>query len=104
MSQEERRSWKAATARRLANGRGEDAILVAHAGASIMSWQIQAGRRRRWAIAFAVALMAAPGELFAQQQPSGDAAPVCTAKYLDSTVTVGQLKISAFSAEAADCL
>jgi hypothetical protein len=70
----------------------------------MMSWQIQAGTRRRWAIAFAAALMAVSGDLFAQQQPSGDAAPVCTAKNLDSTVTVGQLKISAYSAESADCL
>ncbi len=69
-----------------------------------MSWQIQGGTRRRWAIAFAVALMVASGGLFAQQQTSDDAAPVCTAKNLSSTVTVGQLKISGFSADAADCL
>jgi hypothetical protein len=69
-----------------------------------MSWQIQAGTRRRWAIAFAVAWMVAvTGDLFAQQ-PSGDAAPVCTAKNLGSTAKVGQLKISAFSADTADCL
>jgi hypothetical protein len=70
----------------------------------MMSRQIQAGTHRRWAIAFAVALTAVSGDLFAQQQPGSDAAPVCTAKYLDSTVTVGQLKISAFSAVAANCL
>ncbi len=70
----------------------------------MMSWQIRAGTGRGWAIAFAVALMAASGELFAQQQPSDDAAPVCRAKNPDSTATVGQLKIWAFSAEAADCL
>jgi len=77
--------------------------LVARAGASIMSWQIQRGTRRRRAIAFA-AWMAVSGYLFAQQQPSGDAAPVCSEKNLASTVTVGQLKISAFSADTADCL
>jgi len=77
--------------------------LVAHAGASIMSCQIQAGTRRRWAIAFAAAWMAVTGDLIAQQ-PSGDAAPVCTAKNLVSTAMVGQLKISAFSADTADCL
>jgi hypothetical protein len=63
-----------------------------------MSWQIQAGTHRTWAIAFAVALMAESGDLFAQRQPSGDAAPACTAKNLDGTVTLGQLRISAFSA------
>ncbi len=69
-----------------------------------MSWQIQAGTGRGWAIAFAVAWIAVSGELLAQQQTSGDATPVCAAKNLDSTVPVGQLKISGFSAEAADCL
>ncbi len=68
------------------------------------SWQIQAGRRRRWAIAFAVASMTASGGLFAQQQSSDDPATVCAAKNLDSTVTMGQLKISALSAESGDCL
>jgi hypothetical protein len=68
-----------------------------------MSCQIQAGTHCRWAIAFAAAWMAVTGDLLAQQ-PGGDAAPVCTAKNLASTVTVGQLKISAFSAETADCL
>src|SRR5580698_9270225 len=83
---------------------GGGCILVAHAGASIMSWLIQAGTHRKWGIAFAVALMAESGGLFAQQQPSGDAASVCPAKNLDSTTTVGHLKISAFSAESIDCL
>jgi hypothetical protein len=69
----------------------------------MMNWQIQAGARRRWAIALAVASMAGSGDLFAQQ-PTVDPAAVCTAKNLDSTVTVGQLKISAFSAESGDCL
>jgi len=48
--------------------------------------------------------MAVSGELFAQQQPSVDAATVCIAKNRDSTVTVGQLKILAFSSEDGDCL
>jgi hypothetical protein len=69
-----------------------------------MGWQIQAGTRRRWASAFAVALIVASGELFAQQQSSDGAAPACTAKNLDSTAKVGQLKISAFSAESVHCL
>jgi len=68
-----------------------------------MSLQIQAGTRRGWAIAFAVAWMAISGNLLAQQ-PSVDAATVCTAKNLDSTTSVGQWKVSTFSAESADCL
>jgi hypothetical protein len=61
-------------------------------------WQIQAG-----AIVLAVTLMAVSGELFAQQS-SDDPAKVCAAKNLDSTVTVGQLKVSAFSTEDTHCL
>lgn len=68
-----------------------------------MSCQIHAGTHRRWALAVAAAWMAVSGNLFAQQ-PGGDAAPVCAAKNLGGTVTVGELKISAFSAVAADCL
>jgi hypothetical protein len=69
----------------------------------MMSRQIQAGAHRRWAIALAVAWMVVSASPIAQQ-PGVDAAPVCTAKNLGGTVTVGQLKISAFSAVAADCL
>jgi len=47
--------------------------------------------------------MAVCGDLFAQHS-SGDAAAVCIAKNLDSTVKVGPLKISAFSSEDGDCL
>jgi hypothetical protein len=48
--------------------------------------------------------MVAPGELFAQRQSSDNAANVCAAKNLDSTVTVSQLKVSAFSTEDSNCL
>jgi len=68
-----------------------------------MSWQIQAGKRRKWTIAFAMAWMAVSGDLFAQQ-PSENAAAACASKNLDKTITVGQLKVLAFSTEYANCL
>jgi hypothetical protein len=49
-------------------------------------------------------MMTLSGDLYAQQRPGADAASVCTAKNLDSKVTVGQLKISAFSSEDGDCV
>ena len=48
--------------------------------------------------------IAAAAPLLAQQQSKNDPATVCAAHNLDSTATVGQLKISAFTTEFTDCL